>query len=128
MLGQNKKVSYEKLKTAMENDILQRFPAISQHIQSINIDKNHLSGDIRGAGIGIAKDSRVCSKEALPFGTNPHNAIRVGELSDATKSYIDKQMDSYMKSGLSEAEAHKKFIKEKMHKKEITQVKRDFCI
>ena len=108
MLGQNKKVSYEKLKTAMENDILQRFPAISQHIQSINIDKNHLSGDIRGAGIGIACDSKVCAKEALPLGMTPQNAIRLEEPSTATKQYIDSQMDSLIKSGLSEAEAHKK--------------------
>ena len=108
MLGQAKKVSYTKLKTAMENDILSRFPAISRHIQSINIDKNHISGDIRSAGIGIACDSKVCAKEALPLGVNPQKAIRYGEISDATKKYIDTQMDSLMKSGMSEAEAHKK--------------------
>lgn len=108
MLGQAKKVSYTKLKTAMENDILSRFPAISRHIQAINIDKNHISGDIRSAGIGIACDSKVCAKEALPLGVNPQKAIRYGEISDATKKYIDTQMDSLMKSGMSEAEAHKK--------------------
>ena len=59
-----KQVSYDKFKTAVENDIMNRFPAISQHIHSINIDKNHFSADLRGAGLGIAKDSRVCSKEA----------------------------------------------------------------
>ena len=106
MLGK-RTVSYKKLKTSMENDILQRFPAISQHINAINIDKNHLSADIRSAGIGIAFDSKVCAKEALPFGTNPQNAFRT-EISDATKAYIDKQMDSLVKSGMSEAEAHKK--------------------
>ena len=94
MLGQAKKVSYTKLKTAMENDILSRFPAISRHIQAINIDKNHISGDIRSAGIGIACDSKVCAKEALPLGVNPQKAIRYGEISDATKKYIDTQMDS----------------------------------
>jgi len=108
MLGQTKKVSYKKLKTAMENDILQRFPSISQHIQAINIDKDHLSGDIRSAGVGISMDSKVCTKEALPRGVNPQKAIRYGEISDSTKKYIDSQMDSLMKSGLSEAEAHKK--------------------
>ena len=108
MLGQAKKVSYTKLKTAMENDILSRFPAISRHIQAINIDKDRISGDIRSAGIGIACDSKVCAKEALPLGVNPQKAIRYGEISDATKKYIDTQMDSLMKSGMSEAEAHKK--------------------
>lgn len=106
MLGQ-KKVSYSKLKSTMENDILNRFPEISKHIHAINIDKNHLSADIRGAGLAIARDSKVCSKEALPFGVNPQNAFRT-EISEATKKYIDVQMDSLIKSGMSEAEAHKK--------------------
>ena len=107
MLGQTNKVSYTKLKTAMENDIMNRFPAISQHISAINIDKNHISGDIRSAGLGMAMDSKVCAKEALPLGVNPQKAIRT-EISDATKKYIDTQMDSLMKSGMSEDEAHKK--------------------
>ena len=107
MLGNKKAVSYTKLKTAMENDILQRFPAISKHISAINIDKNHLSADIRGSGLYINADSRVCKKEATPVGFNGAKAIRT-EISDATKAYIDKQMDSLMKSGLSEADAHKK--------------------
>lgn len=107
MLGKTKAVSYTKLKTAMENDILQRFPAISEHISAINIDKNRLSADIRGAGLGISMDSKICSKEALPFGVNPQKAIRT-EVSDATKRYIDTQMDSLMKSGMTEEEAHKK--------------------
>ena len=107
MLGTNKRVSYTKLKTAMENDILQRFPAISKHISAINIDKNHLSADIRGAGLYINTDSAVCAKEAKPAGINGAQAIRT-EISDATKKYIDTQMDSLMKSGLTEAEAHKK--------------------
>lgn len=107
MLGNTKKVSYTKLKTAMENDIMNRFPAISQHISAINIDKKHLSGDIQCAGLGMAMDSKVCAKEALPLGVNPQKAIRT-EISDATKRYIDTQMDSLMKSGMTEAEAHKK--------------------
>lgn len=107
MLGNRNTVSYTKLKTAMENDIVNRFPAISKHINAINIDKNHLSADIRGAGLYINTDSAVCNKEALPIGTNPQKAIRL-ELSDATKRYIDTQMDSLMKSGMTEAEAHKK--------------------
>ena len=106
MLGK-RTVSYTKLKTAMENDIMNRFPAISQHISAINIDKNHISEDIRSAGLGMAMDSKVCAKEALPLGVNPQKAIRT-EISDATKKYIDTQMDSLMKSGMSEAEAHKK--------------------
>ena len=106
MLGK-RTVSYTKLKTAMENDIMNRFPSISQHISAINIDKNHISEDIRSAGLGMAMDSKVCAKEALPLGVNPQKAIRT-EISDATKKYIDTQMDSLMKSGMSEAEAHKK--------------------
>ena len=106
MLGK-KQVSYTKLKTAMENDILNRFPAISQHIREINIDKNHMSADLQSAGLFISKDSKVCDKEALPFLTYPVQAFRP-EISDATKAYIDKTMDSLMKSGMSEAEAHKK--------------------
>ena len=108
MLGNKNTVSYTKLKTAMENDILNRFPTISKHIQSINIDKRHFSADLRGAGLFVNTDSKVCAKEALPIGTVPQKAIRVGEISDATKAYIDGQMDSLMKSGMSEAEAHKK--------------------
>ena len=107
MLGNKKEVSYKKLKTAMENDILNRFPTIAQHINAINIDKNHFSGDLRSAGFAINTDSNVCSKEALPKGYIAQKAIRT-EISDATKAYIDKQMDSLMKSGLSEAEANKK--------------------
>lgn len=110
MLGQNNTQSFTKLKKAMENDIVNRFPTIAQHINAINIDNarmSPLSADIRSAGIGMAMDSKVCAKEALPFGVNPQKAIRT-EISDATKQYIDKQMDSLMKSGMTEAEAHKK--------------------
>lgn len=109
MLGQTKR-EYTKLKTAMENDIVNRFPAISRHIQSINIDKSSLSpmsADIKGAGIYINADSKVCSKEALPRGVANRPAIRT-EISDATKAYIDKTMDSLVQKGMSEADAHKK--------------------
>ena len=101
MLGQTQKVSYTKLKTAMENDILNRFPTIAKHISAINIDKKHFSGEMRDAGIGISMDSKVCAKEALPLGVNPQKAIRL-EMPDSVKSYIDTQMDSLMKSGLSQ--------------------------
>ena len=107
MLGQTK-AEYKKLKTAMENDIMNRFPAISKHINAINIDKMHLSGDIRSAGIGIAMDSKACAKEALPLGVTPQKAIRMEEPSNGVKRYIDKAMDSLIKSGVSEAEAHKR--------------------
>ena len=107
MLGGKKEVSYTRLKTAMENDILNRFPAISKRISAINIDKNHISADIRGAGLFMQADSKLCTKEALPYGMQAKKAIRT-EITEATKKYIDAQMDSLMKSGLSEAEAHKK--------------------
>ena len=107
MLGKNK-VEYTKLKRAMENDIENRFPTIAKHISAINIDKGHLSADIKSAGIGIAVSDSKCAKEALPLGVTPQNAIRIGEISDSTKKYIDKAMDSLMKGGMTEAEAHKK--------------------
>ena len=106
MLGK-RQVSYTKLKTAMENDILNRFPTIAQHISAINIEKGGLSADIRSAGIGIAVSDSICKKEALPKGVVAQNAVRT-EINEATKQYIDKAMDSFMKSGLTEAEAHKK--------------------
>ena len=92
MLGQTNNVSYTKLKSAMEADIVKRFPTIAKHIKAINIDKNHISADVRSTGLYIQKDSKVCNKEALPFGTNRQEAIR-SEISEATKRYIDKQMD-----------------------------------
>ena len=107
MLGGKKAINCTRLKTAWENDILNRFPAISQRISAINIDKNHISGDIRSSGLFMQADSNVCAKEALPFGLEAKKTVRT-EISDATKKYIDTQMDSLMKSGLSEAEAHKK--------------------
>lgn len=107
MLGNKTQVSYTKLKTAMENDIVGRFPTISKHISAINIDKNHLGADIRNSGVFINTDSKICDKEAQPRGFSATPSIRV-EIPDATKAYIDAQMDSLMKSGLSEADAHKK--------------------
>ena len=109
MLGQTKVQNFTKLKTAMENDIVGRFPNIAKHINAINIDNarmSPLSADIKSAGIGMAVDSKVCAKEALPLGVNPQKAMRT-EISDATKAYIDSQMDSLMKKGKTEAEAHK---------------------
>ena len=109
MLGQTKVQNFTKLKTAMENDIVGRFPNIAKHINAINIDNarmSPLSADIKSAGIGMAVDSKICAKEALPLGVNPQKAMRT-EISDATKAYIDSQMDSLMKKGKTEAEAHK---------------------
>ena len=106
MLGKTE-IKYEKLKRAMENDIENRFPTIAKHISAINIDKGHLSADLRGAGMGIAVSDSKCMKEALPLGVKPQEAIRLGEISTGTKRYIDKAMDSLIKSGLTEAEAHK---------------------
>ena len=108
MLGQAENKGYPKLKRAMENEIMNRYPTIAKHINAINIDKNHMSGAIQSSGMAINIDSKVCAKEALPLGTNPQKAIRMGDIPEATKRYIDKAMDSYIKSGLTEAEAHKK--------------------
>ena len=110
MLGQNTVKSYPKLKAAMENDIVGRFPTIAKHINAINIDNatlSPLSGDIKSAGIYANIDSNVCTKEALPRGAMAQSSIRT-ELSDATKAYIDSQMDSLIQKGYSEADAKKK--------------------
>ena len=104
MLNKKMTLSYPKLKRAMENDIVNRFPAISQHINEINIDKNHFGADLRGAGLFIQKDSKVCNKEALPKGVARMEALCI-EMSEGAKKYIDNQMDSLMKSGMSEADA-----------------------
>lgn len=109
MLGKTVK-SYAKLKTAMENDILGRFPNIAKHISAINIDNATLcpmSADIKGAGIFAQVDSNRCAKEALPRGVNAQNAIRT-EIPESVKAFIDKQMDSLVKGGMSEADAKKK--------------------
>jgi hypothetical protein len=106
MLGK-KTVSYKKLQTAMENDLLNRFPAITKHIDAIHIEKGHLSAQARSEGIGIAVGDSMCTKEALPLGVQPMQAIRYEEPSAGTKKYIDKTMDSYIKQGKTEAEAHK---------------------
>lgn len=109
MLGATTK-SYSKLKTAMENDILQRFPNIAKHVSAINIDNATLapmSADIKSAGIFAQVDSNRCAKEALPRGAIARDSIRM-EVPENVKSYIDSQMDSLVKKGMSEADAHKK--------------------
>ena len=107
MLGNKRQPSYIKIKTAMENDVLQRFPAISKHIASIDLSKGHISAGLRSEGIGIAVGDSKCAKEALPLGTVPQGAVRTVEMSAGTKRYIDKAMDSLVKSGVSEADARK---------------------
>ena len=109
MLGATTK-SYTKLKSAMENDILQRFPAISKHVSAINIDNatlSPMSADIKGAGIFAQVDSNRCNKEALPRGVISKDSIRM-EMPESVKAYIDKSMDSFVQKGMSEADAKKK--------------------
>lgn len=110
MLGRNKVKSYDKLKTAMENDILNRFPTIANHIQAINIDRaasHPMSADIRGAGIYAQVDSNKCTKEAILRGMKAQDAIRM-EMTESIKAYIDKAMDSFVQKGMTEAEAKRK--------------------
>lgn len=110
MLGRNKVKSYDKLKTAMENDILNRFPTIANHIQAINIDRatsHPMSADIRGAGIYAQVDSNKCTKEAILRGMKAQDAIRM-EMPESVKAYIDKAMDSFVQKGMTEAEAKRK--------------------
>lgn len=109
MLGQKRTNDFTKLKATMENDIMNRFPTIAQHINAINIDKSSakpMSADIRGAGLYINTDSNKCTKESLPFGTQAQ-AVRE-EIPASVKQYIDTQMDSLLQAGVPEAEAKKR--------------------
>lgn len=111
MLGRKTR-SFTKLKAAMENDILNRFPAISKHIDAINIDNSTLSpmsADVRGAGLYINTDSAVCTKEALPRGFTPRPAVR-NVVTDTLKAYIDASMTKLQKDGIAEEAAHKKVM------------------
>lgn len=110
MIGARKTRRYDKLITALENDINERFPAISNHISAINVDNakmSPMSADLKGAGLYINVDSNKCTKEALPMGIQPQDAV-VMKISDSVKAYIDRSMEAHMKSGMSEAEAKAK--------------------
>ena len=109
MLGKSKR-TYDGLIAKMENEIVDRFPAISKHINAIHIDNSRMSpmsADIKSAGLFCAVDSNKCTKEALPAGFQPADAV-VMKISDSAKAYIDRSMDSFIKSGMDEATAKKK--------------------
>ena len=109
MLGKSKR-TYEGLIAKMENEVVDRFPAISKHINAIHIDNSRMSpmsADIKSAGLFCAVDSNKCTKEALPAGFQPTDAV-VMKISDSAKAYIDRSMDSFIKSGMDEATAKKK--------------------
>ena len=109
MLGKSKR-TYEGLIAKMENEVVDRFPAISKHINAIHIDNSRMSpmsADIKSAGLFCAVDSNKCTKEALPTGFQPTDAV-VMKISDSAKAYIDRSMDSFIKSGMDEATAKKK--------------------
>ena len=109
MLGKSKR-TYDGLIAKMENEIVDRFPAISKHINAIHIDNSKMSpmsADIKSAGLFCAVDSNKCMKEALPAGFQPTDAV-VMKISDSAKAYIDRSMDSFIKSGMDEAAAKKK--------------------
>ena len=109
MLGKSKR-TYDGLIAKMENEVVDRFPAISKHINAIHIDNSRMSpmsADIKSAGLFCAVDSNKCTKEALPAGFQPTDAV-VMKISDSTKAYIDRSMDSLIKSGMNEATAKKK--------------------
>lgn len=110
MLGAKSTRDYTRLKAALENDIVSRFPEISRHISAINIDNSRLapmSADIRAAGLFAQVDSNRCTKEALPYGAQPKQAV-VMRISDTAKAYIDASMNSLVRGGMSEADAKKK--------------------
>ena len=109
MLGKSKR-TYDGLIAKMENEVVDRFPAISKHINAIHIDNSKMSpmsADIKSAGLFCAVDSNRCTKEALPSGFQPTDAV-VMKISDSAKAYIDRSMDSFIKSGMDEATAKKK--------------------
>ena len=109
MLGKSKR-TYDGLIAKMENEIVDRFPAISKHINAIHIDNSKMSpmsADIKSAGLFCAVDSNKCTKEALPTGFQPTDAV-VMKISDSAKAYIDRSIDSFIKSGMDEATAKKK--------------------
>ena len=109
MLGKSKR-TYDGLIAKMENEVVDRFPAISKHINAIHIDNSRMSpmsADIKSAGLFCAVDSNKCTKEALPAGFQPTEAV-VMKISDSAKAYIDRSMDSFIKSGMDEATAKKK--------------------
>lgn len=109
MLGKSKR-TYDGLIAKMENEVVDRFPAISKHINAIHIDNSKMSpmsADIKSAGLFCAVDSNRCTKEALPAGFQPTDAV-VMKISDSAKAYIDRSMDSFIKSGMDEATAKKK--------------------
>ena len=109
MLGKSKR-TYDGLIDKMENEVVDRFPAISKHINAIHIDNSKMSpmsADIKSAGLFCAVDSNKCTKEALPAGFQPTDAV-VMKISDSAKAYIDRSMDSFIKSGMDEATAKKK--------------------
>ena len=109
MLGKSKR-TYDGLIAKMENEVVDRFPAISKHINAIHIDNSKMSpmsADIKSAGLFCAVDSNRCTKEALPSGFQPTDAV-VMKISDSAKAYIDRSMDSFIKSGMNEASAKKK--------------------
>lgn len=109
MLGKSKR-TYDGLIAKMENEVVDRFPVISKHINAIHIDNSKMSpmsADIKSAGLFCAVDSNKCTKEALPSGFQPTDAV-VMKISDSAKAYIDRSMDSFIKSGMDEATAKKK--------------------
>lgn len=109
MLGKSKR-TYDGLIAKMENEVVDRFPAISKHINTIHIDNSKMSpmsADIKSAGLFCAVDSNKCTKEALPTGFQPTDAV-VMKISDSAKAYIDRSMDSFIKSGMDEVTAKRK--------------------
>lgn len=105
MIGAKKKSqNFSGLVRKLEADINERFPNISNSIQSINIDSSPISGAVRSAGVFINVDSNVCTKDI----SREHKPAVRTEIPEATKKYIDKTMDALIKKGVSEEEAEKK--------------------
>ena len=105
MIGAKKRSqNFSGLVRKLEADINDRFPNISNSIQSINIDSSPISGAVRSAGVFINVDSNVCTKDI----SKEHKPAVRTEIPEATKKYIDKTMDALVKKGVSEEEDESK--------------------
>lgn len=106
MIGNKSTKSFAATKLKLENDLNQRFPTITESIASINIDNARMNANIRNAGTYMSMDSKKCNKDV----NRDSKPVLREVITDDVKRYIDKNMDSYVKSGMTEEKAHKKVM------------------
>lgn len=109
MLGKTRK-EYTQWKRTMENDLVNRFPTISQNIERIDLQNSThhpLTASEKASALYMHKDSRVCTKEALAHGVVAKDSL-VAVMPDATKRYIDTSIEKFVAGGMPEVEAKHK--------------------